>query len=131
MPQLFLDPQAVPGEPLINPQIQQRQAAASMVACIEDMNFDIPCVDEPFDICERLGRECNLAVPLGSICDYIPAGPMQDRCVEWRDAYLNSGEGWTIDSGTCQDLMDVGGACTEDADCLEGLTCNTVDSVCE
>ncbi len=104
----------------------------AMGACGEDMEFDIPCVEEEqMDSCEELEKECNLAVPFGSLCDYIPIGFLQDKCVQWIDRFLDDDEGWTNDSGTCQDLMDIGGACAEDADCMETLNCDLDLNQCE
>ena len=112
-------------------------AVFAMGACLEEMpiSFDIPCVDDGHwgDSCEYLEKECNMAMPFGSICDLIPdeMTMMKERCEEWIQKYLDMGEGWNIDSGTCQDLMDVGGPCAEDADCMEGLTCNLDLGECE
>ena len=57
--------------------------------------------------------------------------PMKDMCENWIQKYLDMGEGWSIESGTCQDLMDVGEPCAEDADCMEDLTCNLDLGECE
>jgi hypothetical protein len=95
-------------------------AAFTMFGC-GDLDFAVPCWDDPpIDTCNPepeiidTGLECNMAIPFGSICDFLPP-PIRDLCDEHLGGLL--GDGWLETDGTCQVPLEGGEPCTEDNDC--------------
>ena len=76
--------------------------------CLEDMIPGMP------DFCEFLGQECNMAMGPPTVCEILGIPP--EDCEDF------FGGPWDIGVGTCQDLQEAGGACTEDDDCVD--TCD-------
>jgi hypothetical protein len=95
--------------------------AAFMLFGCGDLDFAVPCLDEPIDTCipSETGLECNMAIPFGGICDWLPS-PIKELCDEHLGRYL--GEGWDILDGTCHPPLEAGEPCTEDNDCVN--TCD-------
>ena len=108
-------------------------AAFLMFGCGE-IDFAPPCLDDPpIDTCNPepeiwdTGLECNMAIPFGSICDFLPPR-IKELCEEHVLGWLDLGE-FDLFSGTCHEPMPAGDACAEDNDCASG-DCDEGIQVC-